>query len=462
MVAVAEPRTRRERTLFATSLVVFGLCSFWSCIILFARVYPALFPGRNLATDISAVGAISQVTKTLPLPGVVQVPETNPTSVFNRRINVLVLGVDRRPDEQELDQYRTDTIMVATVDPLTKQASVLSIPRDAYITINHPGGYTYEDRINASYGVGFEQGHSFDAGAKQLEKDIKANFGIDIDYWVLMDFKGVEQLINVLGGIDIEIPPELAVDDWWYSDDDYTAQWVSFPPGKQHLDGYHAVAFGRNRESENGDLDRVLRQQLVLQTAVNKAFSQKLLDDPVGLWNAYGNIVKSDIPTNRILPLGLLAKQTAGNLATYSLGAEVDGVDTVTNYRTPQGADVLKLNHDNVSKVLAAMFTKATYANSRVEIQDAIGGLEGEDKAAQLGRFLRFTKQLPTVYESGAVTLRPDTTITLYDQRWSGLAEELAGWLGIPVANIHAGTKPAGSNLPDIVVTIGKNYRAPG
>lgn len=459
MVAAAEPRTGKERTLFAISLIVFGVCCFWTAIILFARVYPALFPGRDLTSDFNAVGVLSNVTK--PLPGAVQVPGTDPQSVFNRRINVLVIGVDRRPDEDLLGDYRTDTIMIGTVDPLTKQASVLSIPRDAYITINHPAGYTYEDRINSSYAVGVENGHSFDAGAKQLEKDIKANFGIDIDYWVLMDFKGVEELINVLDGIDIDVPEELAVGDWWYSDDDYDARWISFPPGMQHLDGYHAVAFGRNRDSEHGDLDRMLRQQLVLQTAVNKIFSQKLLDDPVGLWNAYGNIVKTDIPTNRVLPLGLLAKETAGNLATYSLGQEVDGIPTVTDFRTEEGADVLLLNADNVSKILATIFTKGTYANSRVEIQDGIGGLEGEDKAASLGRYLRFTKQLPTVYESGVVEPQAETTITVYEPRWNTLAQEIALWLGLPSDAIEAAEKPAGSALPDIIVTIGDDFRIP-
>src|SRR5690606_16874962 len=141
-----------------------------------------------------------------------------------------------------------------------------------------------------------------------------------------------EQLINVLDGIDIDIPEELAVYDWWYRDDDYTPQWVSFPDRMQHLEHYHAVAFGRHRDSEHRDLDRMLRQQICLQTTVSKIFRQKLLDDPVGLYNAYGNIIKSDVPLNRVLPLGLLARETSGTLATYSLGQEVDGVATVDDY----------------------------------------------------------------------------------------------------------------------------------
>jgi polyisoprenyl-teichoic acid--peptidoglycan teichoic acid transferase len=266
----------------------------------------------------------------------------------------------------------------------------------------------------------------------------------------------------VLDGIDIDIPEELAVGDWWYSDDDYNARWISFPPGMQHLDGYHAVAFGRNRDSEHGDLDRMLRQQLVLQTAVKKIFSQKLLDDPVGLWNAYGNIVKTDIPTSRILALGLLAKETSGNMATYSLGQEVDGVPTVSDFVTDEGADVLLLNPENVSRILGMMFAKATYVNSHVEIQDGIGGLEGEDKAAALGRYLRFTKQLPTVYESGVVDPQAATTITVYDARWNHLAQEMALWLGIPAGAIFSAEKLPGSAMPDIIVTIGDDFRMPG
>ena len=464
MVAVAEPRSSRERMFFTVSLFVFGICSIWSSTVLLAKIYPALFPGRELASDIRPIGAISSGIGSLPVVSAAQLPSTNVESAFNRRINVLVMGVDKRPGDQDLDRYRTDTIMVATVDPLTKQASILSIPRDALITIHHPGGFTYEDKINSSYGIGVEAGKSFSAGAKQLEADIKANFAIDIDYWVLLDFKGVEKLINVLGGIEIDIPPDLAVPDWWYSDEGSPARWVSYPAGKQHLDGYNAVAFGRNRETLRGDLDRVRRQQLVLQTAVNKVFGQKLLDDPVGLYNAYVNVIKTDLPQSRVLPFGLLAKETGGNLASYSLAIEdwKNGQPSYTYAQHQIGGAVVILKPEAVQDILATMFTKSTYARSSVEIQDGIGGNEGEEKSNALGRYLRFTKALPTVYASGIVAPQNETTITVYNQDWMNMAEDIAKWLNVPITNIRTASKPPGSALPDVVITVGKGFKVPG
>lgn len=460
-VSTAAPRSGRERGFFALSLFVFGLCSAWSATILLARIYPALFPGRDLGKDIAVVGVISDGLNALPLPPAVQLPSSE-ESAFNRRINVLVMGVDKRPGDQDVDQYRTDTIMIGTVDPVTKQASVLSIPRDVVITITDPAsGFKYEDRINSSYGVGIRNGKTIEAGAKQLQADIKANFGIETNYWVLMDFKGVEQLINVLGGIDIEIPPDLAVPDWWYSDDDVNARYVAYPPGKQHLDGYNAVAFGRYRNSGQGDLDRVRRQQLVLQTALNKVFGQALLDNPLALFDAYSQIIKTDLPRQLIPGMGLLAKETGGDLATYSLGSPWDGVETVTYETTAQGASVLRLNQANVQKILAAMFTKATYAKSLVEIQDAVGGEEGDRKATQLGEYLHFNKALPSVYIGEDLPPQAETTITVYSENWRNMAVDIAGWLGVPASSIKTAQKPAGSSLPDVIITVGRNFTVP-
>ncbi len=461
-VATAIPRSGKERSFFALSLLVFGLCASWSATILLARVYPALFPGRALRDDIAVVGAISSGLSALPLPPLVQLPGVTTDSAFNRRINVLVMGVDKRPGDQDVDQYRTDTIMIGTVDPVTKQASVLSIPRDVLITIKDPvSGFQYEDRINSSYGVGIRNGKTVEAGAKQLQADIKANFGIETHYWVLMDFKGVEQLINVLGGIDIEIPPDLAVPDWWYSDDDVNARYVAYPAGKQHLDGYNAVAFGRYRNSGQGDLDRVRRQQLVLQTALNKVFGQALLDNPTGLFDAYSTIIKTDLPRQLIPGMGLLAKETGGDLATYSLGSDWEGVPTVNYETTNQGASVLRLNQANVQKILAAMFTKANYAKSLVEIQDAIGGTQGDTAATQLGEYLHFTKALPSVYIGEDLPPQSDTVITVYSENWRNMAEEIATWLGLPHSNIKTAQKPAGSSLPDVIITVGSNIKVP-
>lgn len=448
--------SRTQRLTFTLALMAFGVCSLWTATVLLAHVYPALFPGRDLKDDFSLVNTISSKV----LPPQIQVPSASADSAFNKRINILVMGVDRRPDEDHLESQRTDTLMIMTIEPNSKQASVISIPRDILINIGLPGGGSYEGRINESFELGLETGKSIDSGATQLENDIRANFGIDINYWVLLDFRGVEKLIDALGGIDVVIPEELEVPRWRYSDDDSTIQYVQFDAGPAHLDGYDAVAFGRYRDSGRADLDRVLRQQLVLVAAMNKVFGQALLENPIGLWDAYGGLVKTDVPKSRMPGLGALAKSTNGSMALFSLGDPFEGLEMVTDETTESGARVLRLNQEALGRLLATVFVDPAYAGASVEIEDASGDATGS-RAEALGRYLHFDRAMPEVAIGATVATRPGTTITVYNGARDSLAEEIAKWLGVPKSSIVTGTAVPGSSLPDIVISIGQGFVVP-
>jgi len=442
-----------QRALFVFALVTFGLASFYSAAALLTRVTPALFPGKTL--NIPGVQAVLE-----NIPGQLKIEPPDATSVFNRRINLLIIGVDKRPGARDEDAYNTDTLMVATVDPVTGVASLLSFPRDMLIDIHPPDGGVYEDRINASYATGFLNGdHTFEAGASQLEKDIRLNFGIEIDHWVWLDFTGVEKLIDSLGGVNVDIPAELSVPDWWYTDDDRSnPHYVSFGTGVQHLDGYNAVAFGRYRN--DSDLYRVKRQQLVLQTALGKVFSGGLLNDPLGLWDAYSSIVHTNVPRARMLGYALLLKDTAGRMNTFSLGDEVNGLPTVYGHTTEMGASVLLWNPDNVKYILSQAFTKATYARSSVEIQNGLGD-DGAARSQQLGRYLKYSRGLPIVDVGPDAIPQPQTTITLFDTDKRQMAEDIAKWMGIPGSAIREQTKVSDSQA-DVVIVIGRDFKLPG
>jgi hypothetical protein len=279
-----------------------------------------------------------------------------------------------------------------------------------------------------------------------------------------MDFKGVEGLVDAIGGIDIDVPPELAVYDWWYSDESgEQAHYVSFLPGIQHMTGYDAVAFGRHRETGKGDLDRVRRQQLVLQTAMTRIFEQSLFDHPFELWDAYSTLVRTNVPRAKVFGLALLAKDTGGNLATYSLGEPVDGIPTVEGYISEQGASMLRLNPANVQKILATMFTKAQYAESWVEVHDGTGEPDGLERAERLRDFLHFSQGLPTVYLGPGEDPISQTTITVYSDAWTPMAEDIAEWLGLPPSSVVQGIAPGGGvRSPDVLVVIGEDYIVPG
>lgn len=452
--ALAVGRSRyslRQRLAFVAALLIMGAASFYAGLGLLTRAYPAVFPGEN--------APFSSVLTSLPGPAKVSQPGAE--SVFNQRTNILVVGIDRRPHEPVVGPHRTDAIMVATIDPVTKIASLLSFPRDLYIEQTRAdGSVAREARINESWVVGHERGGSLDASAEQLIADIEHNFGIEIDNWVMLDFFGVEALVNAIGGIEIDVPEELAVYNWWYSDESgrFPPHYISFPPGPQRIDGYEAVAFSRNRSPT--DLERVKRQALIIETAAKEAISRGFLNDPMGTYNAYRDTVHHDVAVSRIPGLANLLLDARGEINTYSIGDPVDGVETVRDHVTPTGAQVLLWNRENARYWVNQVFTQSTYAQSNVEIQNGYG-MGGGEQVEKLGRYLRFAKGFPSVYRGPDVDAQPTSSIVVYSEARLPMARDIAEWLSVPESAI-AIEDTDNPTLPDIVIIIGEDFLLPG
>lgn len=441
--------TGGQRALFAFALVTFFLATSYTGIALLSHVTPALFPGRSLKN----VGVIAALDK------VVKVPEASASGSFTNPIHILILGVDISGGNN------TDVVMVASTDPITKKTTLLSFPRDMLIEITPKDGRAYEDRINTSYETGLRDGsNATSAGVAQVERDLETNFNIHIDYSVILDFKGVEGLVDAIGGITVDIPPELAVETWLYSDDNKNAQYVSFPAGVNQLDGYHAVAFGRHREQDS-DLVRVKRQQLVVKAALEKSFSAGIIArNPIELWNAYSNLATTDIPTTQLAPLADLLRKTNGSMQAYSLGDPVDGVPTMIPYTTAGGAAVLKWVPENVQYWLARAFPVTRYPDVAVEIENAYGDPAlGASRTAALGRFLVYSKGLPTVFYGSDMAARAQTTVVVTREIHRPAAEDIANWLGLPRNRVVFQPVPTDDTAtPDIMVIVGQDFRVPG
>ncbi|MGK2966916.1 MAG: LCP family protein [Tepidiformaceae bacterium] len=445
--------TQTQRAVFVIALVTFTIASVYSSLVLFARAYPALFPGQSLNISIPI----------LDNP-IIPIQSGGEDSVFNERINVLVLGLDKRPNQPMEGPYLTDSIMVATIDPVTRKASALSIPRDVVVTHYLDDACTpgFEDRINTSYGIGWNEGNSFDSAAKQTMRDITCEFGIELDHYVVIDFLGVEELVDAVGGIDLDIPLELYVPSWYYSDEGGRPErYIDFLPGLQHLDGYHAVAFGRYRE--DSDLKRAKRQQLVLQGAVVKALGLGWLNSPDAIrdaWNAYKSVVKTDLPTTKVPGLGLLMKQNGGQISTYSLGDEVNGQLPLYDYTGAGGASLLGYKPELVEVILNRVFTKAKYADSYVEVQNGYSDdAAGENRAAAVARLL-LHDGLPGVYLGDDIPVQATTEIILLDPGREAMALDIAEWLSIPATSITTRTKTLDTD-PEIIVVLGRDFQLP-
>ena len=459
--AKTKPRADQKRRafprwLFILALATCALATGWTAMAFMARVTPALFPSRTLP---------GVPTLNVLLPEAIDIDEPDEGDGFRQRQNLLVIGLDRRPDQPLLGRYLTDTIMVATIEPNANIAAILAFPRDLLIEIDYPSGNVFPARINESYQWGIAEKGTFAGGAQQLAHDLKMNFGIEIDHWIVLDFKGVEQLVDGLGGLRIDIPPELAVPNWEYSDDDETVVYLRFDPGFQKLDGYEAVAFGRYRDDGEGDLGRIKRQELILRTAFAQIFEDGLLEHAPALWSTYRDTVRTDIPTGLIPGYALMLKDLEGDIATYSLGDPVGGVETVSLHELDVGPEwprqsVLVWNAKNVEYWLRRAFTEGTYANSTVEIWDGSGDSDGA-RARALARYLDFARGLPSVFLGPTVAEREETTIALYGEGRREMALDIAGWLGMDEDAIEL-REPNGGSEPDLVIVIGTAFAIPG
>lgn len=219
------------------------------------------------------------------------------------RINILLLGIDRRGSKAW--GYRTDTMIVVTVDPVYKTVGMMSIPRDLYLLIPGVG----EHRINEANVYGYQKKYPGD-GPALLKRTIEHNFGISIDYYIMVDFDGFKEIVDTLGGIDVNVARELH--DTMYPmpkpGDPHAYGTVHFDPGWQHMNGERALQYARSRMSTS-DFDRADRQQRILLAIREKALGLGLIPKLPALFATMGNMVKTDMTLQEMTEFALLAPQ---------------------------------------------------------------------------------------------------------------------------------------------------------
>ena len=167
----------------------------------------------------------------------------------------LVLGLDTRPDDAELN---TDVMMVSRVNLTDSTVRTMSFPRDLYVEIPGIG----PDKINAAFKAVAENGHEqWMQGMSATRATFEHNFGLTIDAALSIRFEGVEAVVDLLGGVTVENPYDLADDS--YPTLDYGTKEIFYPAGTLDLNGEQALEFMRTRH-QDGDDGRVMRQQLVV------------------------------------------------------------------------------------------------------------------------------------------------------------------------------------------------------
>ena len=221
--------------------------------------------------------------------------------------NVLVLGVDERPDSEE-EGSRTDTIMLVRVIPESGNVKLLSVPRDLLVEVG-PGE---ENRINAAYNFG---------GIDRTIKVFEDYSGVSVDHYAVVDFQGFKDVINAMGGVRVdvqdEIPPKHKIGD-----------------GLQTLNGRQALFYARYRGTEGGDLDRIEHQQQLVAALRSQAFDWNTIKEMPRIMRAAERNVETDLGLGQGIALGeilikrgpnsrMTAQQLKGDPETLENGDQV-------------------------------------------------------------------------------------------------------------------------------------------
>lgn len=261
-----------------------------------------------------------------PTPSVYSdVPIPPPVELIRQppgQINILLLGSDEIPEE---GGFRTDSIMLVTLNPNLGTAHVTSFPRDLYLYIP---GWTMQ-RINTALPMG---------GFELLAATFEYNLGVYPDHFVMLNFNGFMQGIDSLGGLDIEVSEPL-YDPWGY-----------VPAGLIHMDGNTALWYVRSRYTTS-DFDRARRQQQVLVEVFKKLISLDAVKRAPELFELYRDNFITNLTLGDITPLLGLASEL-GN-SPSQIDAYFIGPEQVTDFRVPSsGAQVLLPDYDAMIEVM--------------------------------------------------------------------------------------------------------------
>jgi len=204
--------------------------------------------------------------------------ETKKTPIITNRINILLLGVDDGDVDTPEAPKRSDTMILASVNPKAGTINLMSIPRDTKVYIPGHKGY---DKIT----------HAFAYGGPELSvRTVEELVHVPVHYYAVMDWQGFINVIDVLGGVDLYVEKDMNYDD------PYANLSIHLTKGFQHLDGQKAGEYVRYRHDELGDIGRTQRQQRFLRTLRDEMFSFGTILKLPALTSTVRSYVDTDMP----------------------------------------------------------------------------------------------------------------------------------------------------------------------
>jgi LCP family protein required for cell wall assembly len=417
------------------------------------------------APDVSAVNpAVTPAGTGTPSP-TFEVPLQNiggPTAVpwdGASRVNILLMGLDYS-DVQANDKYsRTDSMILVTVDPVTKTAGMLSIPRDMWVNIP---GFDY-GKINTAYRVGNSQNVP-GGGAALVMATVEQFLGVPVQYYAVIDFTAFVKFIDAMGGLTLNVPVavhELSI--------------VGKPgifvihPGVQNLDGATTLAYARARyDTEGGDYDRAKRQQQVIMAIRQQILDFNMLPTLIAqaptLYKDISGGIRTNLTLDQVIRLALLGSQVK-TVKNQVIGAMNSSALDSTS---PDGLSILIPIPDKIRLLRDSIFTikgpvgpaAAAAGNpavlmaeekSRISVQN---GTQSAGLATQTSEYLKSMK-LNVVEEKNADQTYDSSMIIIYTGKPYTI-KYLADLMKIPSSHIFNRFNP--DSQVDVAVIVGNDW----
>ncbi len=374
------------------------------------------------------------------------------------RINILILGIDERGFER--GPWRTDTMMVATLDPVTLQAGVLSIPRDLWVKIPE----FKEARINTAHFYG--DAYDYPGGGPALAmKTVEVNLGIPTQYYVRVNFDGFIRLIDLIGGVDIYVEKEIN-DPTYPAYDNAGYDPLYIPAGQQHFDGELALKYVRTRHGSS-DFSRARRQQQLIRAVLLKVkdpvMLAKLLPKANEILDIVGDTIQTDLTRDEILALANLALK----VDTEAIRFGVIDEKCTSPFVTADGQQVLLPNLEKIREVRDYVFAVGEVATPVSASQPAaeenvtikvLNGTLTSGLATATGEYLK-QHRLNVVDVGSADRADYANSRIIMNRPRPQTAQRIAELLRLPQTAIVKAERPNAEY--DIEVILGNDYQPP-
>lgn len=259
---------------------------------------------------------------------------TPPKWEGKERVNILLLGGDSRGLEAN-EIPRSDSIMIASLDPVTKKSYLFSILRDTYVKIPNNG----MDRINTAIATG---------GPELAMKTVSNLMGIPIQYYVYTDFKGFIALVDAIEGIDLEVEKDMK-----YSDSADGHQYdINLKKGYQHLDGKTALQYVRFRHDATSDFTRTERQRKFMKAVAEKLQSTTSLLKLPKILNSIDPYIETNLSVTQMLKLASLGYEVKTD---GMVSQQIPPLELLEEKRVG-GADVLGVDPAKLQPFIKELF----------------------------------------------------------------------------------------------------------